>query len=187
VQFEVPSEGHPLVAEVRAAQEEVLWRLRGVEGASTMPGRVFIRWAACQAVQEVPVSGAEAEYRRGDFPRQGGVCGIEPASVGGGIGSRLWRVVVPLLPVGCGLLPDAAAEPGGGDGDACRWLTFGRQLGQRIGLLISGDASVSGYPVYRYLYHVGSEGERRVANQGGDFLPGAVVETCRAGNGGLVV
>jgi hypothetical protein len=82
--------------------------------------------------------------------------------------------VVPLLPVGCGLLLDAAVEPGGGDGDACRWLTFGRQLGQRVGLLVSGDASVSGYPVYRYLYHVGSEGERRVANLGGDFLPGAM-------------
>jgi lipid-A-disaccharide synthase-like uncharacterized protein len=68
VQLEVPSDGHPLVVEVRAAQEEVLWHLRGVEGASTMPGRVFIRWAACKAVQEVPVSGAEVEYRRGDFP-----------------------------------------------------------------------------------------------------------------------
>jgi lipid-A-disaccharide synthase-like uncharacterized protein len=68
VQLEVLSEGHPLVAEVRAAQEEVLWCLRGVEGASTMPGRVSIQWVACQAVKEVPVSGAEAEYRGGDFP-----------------------------------------------------------------------------------------------------------------------
>jgi hypothetical protein len=32
VQLEVPSEGHPLVAEVWAAQEEVLWRLRGWRG-----------------------------------------------------------------------------------------------------------------------------------------------------------
>jgi hypothetical protein len=133
------------------------------------------------------MSGAEAEYRRGDFPWQGGVCGVKPASVGGGIGSRPWCVIVPLLPVGCGLLPDAAAEPGGGDGDAYHWLTFGHQHSQRIGLLVSGDASVSGYPVYRYLYHMGSEGERRVMNQGGDFLPRAMVETCQAGNGGLVV
>jgi hypothetical protein len=100
------------------------------------------------------MSGAEAEYRRGDFPRQGGVCSVELASVGGGIGSRPCCLIVPLLPVSCGLLPDAAAEPGGGDGDACRWLTFGRQLGQRVGLLVSGDTSVSGYPVYHYLYHV---------------------------------
>jgi hypothetical protein len=42
VQLEVLSEGHPLVAEVQAAQEEVLWHLRGVEGISTMPGWVFI-------------------------------------------------------------------------------------------------------------------------------------------------
>jgi lipid-A-disaccharide synthase-like uncharacterized protein len=69
VQLEVLSEGHPLVADVWAAQEEVFWHLRGVEGASTMPGRVFIRWAACQAVQEVPVSSAEPEYGGGDFPR----------------------------------------------------------------------------------------------------------------------
>jgi hypothetical protein len=80
-----------------------------------------------------------------------------------------------------------AAEPGGGDGDAWHWLTFGRQLGQRIGLLVSGDACVSGYPVYHYLYHVGLEGERRITDQGGNFLPRATVETCRVGNGGLVV
>jgi hypothetical protein len=92
--------------------------------------------------------------------------------VGGSRGRRLWRTVVPLLPVDCGLLPDVAAEPGGGDGDTCHWLTFGHQLGQHIGLLISGDAGVSGYPVYHYLYYVGSEGERRIAYQGGYFLPG---------------
>jgi hypothetical protein len=50
VQLEVSSEGYPLVAEFRAAQEEVLWCLRGVEGASTMPGQVSIQWVACQAV-----------------------------------------------------------------------------------------------------------------------------------------
>jgi hypothetical protein len=54
-------------------------------------------------------------------------------------------------------------------------------------LLISGDAGVSGYPVYRYLYYVGSEGEHCIADQGCYFLPGAAFETCRAGNGGLVV
>jgi hypothetical protein len=152
-----------------------------------MPGWVFIRWVACQAVQEVPASGVEAEYCRGDFPRQGGVCSVEPASVRGGIGRRPWRTVVPLLPLDCGLLPDAAAELSGGDGDAYRWLTFGCQLGQHVSLLSSGHAGVSWYRVYRYLYYVGSEGERRIADQGGYFLPGATVETCRAGNGSLVV
>jgi hypothetical protein len=107
--------------------------------------------------------------------------------VGGGIGRRPWHTAVPLLPVDCGLLPDAAVEPGGGDGDTCHWLTFGRQVGQRVGLLVSGDAGVSGYPVYRYLYYVGSEGQCLIVDQGYYFLPGATVETCRAGNGGLVV
>jgi hypothetical protein len=133
------------------------------------------------------VSGAEAEYYGGDFPQYGGVCGVKPASVAGGIGCRPWRIVIPLLPVSCGLLPDAAAELGGGDGDAYRWLIFGHQLSQCIGLLVSGDAGVSGYPVYHFLYNVGSEGEYRIADQGNDFLPGAAVETCQAGNGSLVV
>jgi hypothetical protein len=133
------------------------------------------------------MSGVEAEYRRGDFPAQGGVCGVEPASVRGGIGRRAWRTVIPVLPLDCSLLPDAPMEPGGGDGDAYYWLTFCRQLGQRVGLLVSGDAGVSGYPVYCYLYYVGSEGERHIVDQGGYFLPGAAVETCRAGDGSLVV
>jgi hypothetical protein len=107
--------------------------------------------------------------------------------VGGSIGYRPWRTVVPLLLVDCSLLLDAAVEPGGGDGDVCHWLMFGRQLGQRVGLLISGDAGVSGYPVYHYLYYVGSEGECCIADQGSYFLPGAMVETCRPGNGGLIV
>jgi hypothetical protein len=134
----------------------------------------------------LPVSSAEAKYRRGDFPWQGGVCGIEPASVRGGIGHRPRHSVVPLLPLDCSLLPDAAVEPGGADGDAYRWLMFGHQLGQCVGLLVSGDAGVSGYPVYHYLYYVGSEGERCIADQGSYFLPGAAVEICRAGNGSLV-
>jgi hypothetical protein len=79
--------------------------------------------------------------------------------VGGGIGHRLWRSDILLLPVDCSLLPDAAAEPGGGDGEACHWLMFGHQLGQHVGLLISGDTGMSGYPVYRYLNYMGSEGE----------------------------
>jgi hypothetical protein len=83
-----------------------------------------------------------------------------------------------LLPVDCSLLPDTAVEPGGGDGDTCHWLMFSCQLGQRIGLLVSGDASVSGYPVYHYLYHMGSEGKRHIMDQGGDFLPAAMVKTC---------
>jgi hypothetical protein len=106
VQLEVPSEGHPLVAEVRAAQEEVLRRLRGVEGASTMPGRVFIRWAACQAVQEVPVSGAErqswtcntTDEEMGREERRGSVqAGKEGRSRGerGGEAGQGW-------PTGCG-------------------------------------------------------------------------------------
>jgi hypothetical protein len=41
--------------------------------------------------------------------------------------------------------------------------------------------------VYHYLYYVGWEGERHIADQGCYFLPGAAVETCRAGNSGLVV
>jgi hypothetical protein len=46
---------------------------------------------------------------------------------------------------------------------------------------------VSGYRVYRYLYYMGLEGGRRIADQGCYFLPGAQVKTCSAGNGGLVL
>jgi hypothetical protein len=42
VQLEVLSEGHPLVTEFQVAQEEALWYLRGMEGASTMLGWVSI-------------------------------------------------------------------------------------------------------------------------------------------------
>jgi hypothetical protein len=80
-----------------------------------------------------------------------------------------------------------AAEPGGRDGDVYYWLMFSHQLGQHIGLLISGDASVSRYTVYHYLYHMGLEGEHHIADQGSNFQPRAMVETCQAGNGSLVV
>jgi hypothetical protein len=82
------------------------------------------------------------------------------------------------LLVSCGLLPDAVAELGGGDGDMCHWLIFGHQLVQCVGLLISRDASMSRYPVYYYLYYVGSEGKCYIADQAGHFLPRAIVKTC---------
>jgi hypothetical protein len=124
------------------------------------------------------MSGAEAKYCGGDFLWYGGVGSINPAVVGGGIHCRPWPIVVPLLPVSHGLLPDSVSKPGGRDGDGGRSLSLSRQLGQHIGLLVSGDAGVSGYTVYSCLYSVGSEGERHVSDQGCCFQSGATVAIC---------
>jgi hypothetical protein len=79
------------------------------------------------------------------------------------------------------------AKPGGGDGDACHWLTFGYQLVQCIGLLISGDTSISSYPVSYYLCYIVSEGKCCIADWASYFLPWPAVKTCQPGNGSLVV
>jgi hypothetical protein len=57
-----------------------------VDGIAAVPRWVSVRWGLCQAVEEVAMSGTEAEDSGGESAGQRSIGGVQPSLVRGGLG-----------------------------------------------------------------------------------------------------